>query len=127
LVRGSLLMMTVAVAGSALLVAAGGPFLRWWMRADLGIDRALFWAMAVWILMLALVRVPGLLLNALSVIRFQVVISVIATSLAIALKVWLAPRLGVAGILWGTTVSLLFISIPAAAWRIGRWMKSCQP
>jgi O-antigen/teichoic acid export membrane protein len=127
LVRGSLLMMTVAVAGSALLVAAGGPFLRWWMRADLGIDRALLWAMAVWILMLALVRVPGLLLNALSVIRFQVVISVIATSLAIALKVWLAPRLGVAGILWGTTVSLLFISIPAAAWRIGRWMKSCQP
>jgi O-antigen/teichoic acid export membrane protein len=126
LVRGSMLLVAVAVLGSMVLLAAGGPFLRWWMRADLGIGRNLLWAMAVWIVMLAVARVPLLLLNALSVVRFQVLVCLIATPTAIALKVFLSDRLGVAGILWATTVSLVFITVPAAGWRIGRWMKSVR-
>lgn len=123
LLRGSLLLIGMAVAGSAVLVAAGGPFLRWWLRADLGIGQDLLWAIAAWTVMQAIVRVPGLLLNALWVVAFQVGVGLAGTSTAIALKMLLAPQLGVAGILWGTTASVAVILIPAAMWRIWRWSK----
>jgi len=127
LVRGSMLMFAVAVAGAALLLLAGGPLLRWWMGADMGIGRDLLWAMAFWIVMLALVRVPVLLLNALGIVRFQIVACIIGTSTAIALKVLLSQRLGVAGILWATTISLAILIVPSTVWRIVRWMKSYRP
>jgi O-antigen/teichoic acid export membrane protein len=126
LMRGSALLLGVAAAGSALLVAAGGPLLRGWLRADLGIGADVLWAMAAWILMQALVRVPGLFLNALSVIRFQIFATTAATLAAIGLKLLWAPGFGVAGILWGGTAANLLFVCPAIVWRIGRSFERLQ-
>ncbi len=124
LLRGTALLAALAVAGAAALVGAGEPLLRWWLRADLGIGRDLLWAMAAWIVVQSLVRVPNLLLNATRVVGFQVYVCLIATAIAIALKVILAPRFGVSGILWATAATLAAIVLPAMAWRAGRWMRS---
>jgi O-antigen/teichoic acid export membrane protein len=124
LLRGSALMVGGAVAGAAVLVAVGEPLLRWWLRGDLGIGRGMLWAMAAWIVAQALCRVPALLLNALSVTRFQVAVYSAATVIAFGLKFALAPRLGEAGILWGTAVALTVIAAPALLWRIGVWERS---
>lgn len=121
LFRGPALLAAITIAGSSILLVCGDPLLRWWLHTNLGIGRGLLWAISVWVLAQALVRIPNLLLNALSVLRYQIAVFSLATLLALALKFALAPYLGVAGILWGTTTTVLLIVIPASIWRIWRW------
>jgi O-antigen/teichoic acid export membrane protein len=119
--RGSALLAGATALGSAVLVLYGEPLLRMWLHANLGIGRTLLVAISAWVLAQALIRVPSLLLNALSLIRFQIVVSSIATLIAFAVKFALAPYLGAAGILWGTSIVIFLIGIPASIWRIYRW------
>lgn len=125
--RGSALMVGAAATGSFILLLFGERLLRWWLNADLGIGSTLLWAISVWILAQAVVRVPNLLLNGLSILRYQVVVVVVATLLALGLKFALAPSLGVAGILWGTTATILLVGAPAFFWRIHEWTKRSHP
>ena len=123
LLRSSALLTGVAVAGCTVLVLFGERLLRLWLHANLGIGRTLLWAIAAWIVTQALVRVPFLLLNGLSQIRFQAVLFAIATTAAFVLKFALAGKLGVAGILWGTSLAVLLIAFPAMLWRIRHWAR----
>jgi O-antigen/teichoic acid export membrane protein len=127
LFQGSALLVGLTLAGSALLLLYGERLLRWWLRTDLGITSGLLWAIAAWVVAQAMFRVSNLLLNGLSILRYQIAIFSTATALAWVLKFALAPRLGVAGILWGTTISLFLIIIPASLWRIGRWAATSGP
>lgn len=127
LVRGSALLAGLTLAGSALLLVYGERLLLWWLRTNLGVGRGLLWAISAWVVAQALVRVPNLLLNGLSVLRFQIVVFSIATALAFALKFALAPYLGVAGILWATTTVVFLIVIPASVWRLFRWAMRPAP
>jgi O-antigen/teichoic acid export membrane protein len=121
LLRGSALLVGLTVAGSAVLLAFGERMLHWWLHTNLGIGKGLLWAISAWALSQALVRIPSLLLNGLSMLRYQVVVISIATALALAMKFALAPYFGVAGILWATTTVVFLIVIPANIWRIWRW------
>jgi O-antigen/teichoic acid export membrane protein len=121
LLRGTALLTSAAMAGSFILLLYGKPLLRLWLHTDLGIGRAVLWAISAWIVTQALVRVPILLLNGLSLLRFQIGAFALVTLLAFSLKFALAPYLGVGGILWGTSISILVIAVPASIWRIYRW------
>jgi len=123
LIRGSALLVGISIAGSSFLLVYGRRLLGWWLHQSLGITQSLLWAIAVWVFAQALIRVPCLLLNALSIIRYQIVVSSAALMLALALKLLLSSRLGVAGILWGTTAPFLLIIFPAVTWRIFSWAK----
>ena len=123
LLRGSGMMVCVTGVGSAILIVYGKPLLKYWLHTDLGIDTALLIAISVWIVAQAISRVPALLLNALSIVRYQIVVYMIATTLALALKFALARRIGISGISWATTITILVIVIPAALARIQRWAK----
>jgi len=125
LLRGATLLVGLTVAGSSLLLLFGERLLQWWLGANLGIGSALLWAISAWIVVQALVRVPFLLLNALSVLRYQIAVFSMTTGLAFVLKFALAPYLGVAGILWGTTIAIVLIVVPAIIWRIWRWTVHC--
>jgi O-antigen/teichoic acid export membrane protein len=127
LVRGSALLVGLTVVGSSLLLVYGERLLRLWLHTDLGIGIGLLWAIAAWVLAQALVRIPNLLLNGLSILRYQIAVSSVVTLVAFALKFALAPYLGVAGILWGTSAAVLVIGIPALIWRILRWAAHPTP
>ena len=120
LARGSALVTGAAVAGSAIMILFGHDLLRFWLKRDLGVDQTLLWAMAAWIVSLSLARVQILLLNALQIMRFQIVVFGLTTVVSLTLKVLLAPRYGIAGILLGTAVTIPVIILPAMIWRIGR-------
>jgi O-antigen/teichoic acid export membrane protein len=127
LLRGSALLVGLTLAGSSLLLIFGERLLRWWLHTNLGIGSGLLWAISAWVLAQALVRIPCLLLNGLSVLRYQIAVFSAATLLAFALKFALAPYLGVAGILWGTTIVVFLIVIPASIWRIWQWAMRPSP
>jgi len=127
LLCGSALLVGFTLAGSALLLLYGERLLLWWLHTNLGIRRNLLWAISAWVLAQALVRVPNLLLNGLSALRYQIAVFSFAAALAFALKFALAPHFGVAGILWGTTTVVYLIVIPASIWRIWRWAIRSSP
>ena len=121
LLRSTAMLVGAVAAGSTVLLLYGEPLLRWWLHADLGIGKTLLWAIAAWIMAQALMRVPHMLLNGLSLIRFQIGVFTVTTLLAFALKFTLISSLGVAGILWGTSIAVVVIAVPASIWRIYRW------
>jgi len=127
LLRGSTLLVGVTLAGSVILLSYGGRLLHWWLHGNLEISKGLLWAIAAWILSQALVRVPHLLLNGLSVVRFQIVVFSMTTMAAFGLKFALMHSLGEAGILWGTTVSVLLIAFPFLVFRSFRSLRHPAP
>jgi O-antigen/teichoic acid export membrane protein len=128
LFRGMALLVGSALAGSTVLVVFGGSLLRWWLHSTLEFRPFLLWTMAIWIVVQALSRVPSLLLNGLSILRFQIFTCTIGTIIAFILKFVLVRRVGIEGIMWGTTITAFLIVIPANLWRINRWSKTfAQP
>ena len=123
LARGSLLVTSAAVAGSCVVVLFGSALLQMWLKTNIGIDQSLLWVMGLWIVSVSLVRVQILLLNALRIMRFQIVIFTVATLISVWLKFVLAHRFGIAGILFATAATFPVIILPAMLWRIARWRK----
>jgi O-antigen/teichoic acid export membrane protein len=123
LLRGSALLVALSIAGSCLLLVYGEGLLRWWLHTNLGIGRGLLLAIAAWVVVQSGVRIPVLLLNGLSVLRYQVAAVSAATGVALVMKLALAPYFGVAGILWATTMTTLLVVIPACVWRIRFWAR----
>jgi hypothetical protein len=60
---GTLAVVGLSLAGSAILIAVGRPLLQFWLHGGLALPPALFWAMGGWIVALSVPRVAGLLLN----------------------------------------------------------------
>ncbi len=120
-IRGTAFLAGLALAGSSLLLIFGERLLRLWLHTNLGISEGVLWAISAWIIVMALFRVPGLLLNGLAILRYQIVIAAIFTSVALGLKFVLAPRFGVSGILWSTTSVVFLFALPACMWRIWHW------
>ncbi len=123
LARGSLLVTGAAVAGSSIVVLFGSALLKLWLKTNIGIDQSMLWIMGLWIVSVSLVRVQILLLNALRIMQFQIVIFTVATLISVWLKFVLAPKFGVAGILFATAATFPIIILPAMLWRIARWKK----
>jgi O-antigen/teichoic acid export membrane protein len=121
LLRGTASLVGVSLLGSVILINYGQRLVGLWLHSTLGFDQALLWAISSWVVVQAFVRVPILLLNGLSIIRFQVAAVTTATAIALTLKFILAPHLGVAGILWGTTTTVIIVVIPAFLWRVSTW------
>jgi len=116
--RGMAVLGGLTFGSSVILVVWGERLLHWWLHTNLGIDKGFLIAIAAWIIAQALSRVPNLLLNGLSIVRFQMIVYSIAATFAFGLKFSLAQRFGVSGILWGTTAAMLVLVIPASIWRI---------
>lgn len=117
LFRTTAWVAAAAIAGSAILVAFGHPLLRLWLGTDVGISQGFLWVMALWIVTQSVMRVQILLLNALRVVRLQIIVFGIATAMALALKVVLALIYGPMGILLATAVALPSVVIPLMALR----------
>jgi hypothetical protein len=109
----TVLVTLAALAGSIVIVAFGESALRWFLRRDLGFDARVLWAIFAWEVILAVPRVANLYFNAISVLRFQIAVFVVSTTLAFAIKYALAKPLGIAGILIGTPIAGLVVVWPA--------------
>jgi O-antigen/teichoic acid export membrane protein len=123
IVRAAVLVTACAVGGAALLVAFGQQLMELWLGGGLAVDQGVFWAMAAWIVVPALGRIPDVLLNALGVVWFQVGVALVYAAFAFVLKLTLAPRLGIAGILLATGISYGCTHLPAYLWWVWRWMR----
>ncbi|MDR3450552.1 MAG: hypothetical protein P4M15_12560, partial [Alphaproteobacteria bacterium] len=100
----------------------GAPLLRWWLQQDFHFTPALLWMMAAWIILTSLPQMPGLLLNAVSQLRLQIIILTSAAALSFGLKYLAAPKFGVIGILAVPPLMAALIINPAYFWLASRWL-----
>lgn len=116
LVAGMAAVLVLSIGGSGLLVAFGGPVLRWWLHQDLHLSRALLWAMGVWISGLTLTYIPASLLNAALKLKSQILLLAVAAIIGFTLKFFAARQFGVTGILLVTPVLWFVFVAPIYLW-----------
>ena len=116
LLAGMAAVIILSVSGSGLIIVFGTPALHWWLRQDLHLPPALFWAMAIWIVSMTLTNVPGSVLHAALKLRVQIVILSAAALAGFGIKYLVAKPCGVTGVLLVTPV-LWFVAVgPIYLW-----------
>jgi O-antigen/teichoic acid export membrane protein len=117
--------LNVLITGSAAVafVSAGPIFLHWWIGPDFSPGRLLFAGMAVWALLNCTAGPFFMVLNGANAVRVQVVIFGVFAVVAITLKIILARRIGIAGVVWASVVPYAFLVVPALLWAMGRVMQ----
>ena len=102
----------VSLAGAVVLLTIANPVIGLWLSHDTALPAGLLVANAAWLVLQSVGNVFAMLLNGAGVIRFQIAVSVSYAAIAVALKFWLADRLGMAGIVWGTVASYGLVLLP---------------
>jgi O-antigen/teichoic acid export membrane protein len=120
---GTLAVAVLGGGGSAALVLFGPPAMRVWLHGGLPLPPSLFWAMGAWILALSMPRVAGLLLNAVSILRWQILAVTAAAALGLGLKYVFAAQFGPAGMLAGTALAWLVVVWPGMGLRAWQWTR----
>jgi O-antigen/teichoic acid export membrane protein len=99
------LLLLVATVLSTLLVVFGHQILAAWVGPNIRPSTLLLAALGIWSLITALSMPIAVLLNAASVMKFQVTVVGIAAITNIALSIFLTRRIGVSGVVFGSIVS----------------------
>jgi O-antigen/teichoic acid export membrane protein len=124
--NGTFAVAGISITGSGLLIAFGGPVLRWWLREDLHITQVMLWVMAAWIVMTTLPHMPGLFLHAALRLRPQIFVLSATAIVSFVLKYFAAKSFGVAGILSVSPLLWMFLVSPAYFWLAWCWIAKTE-
>jgi len=102
----------ISLLGAGALLAIANPVIGLWLGQGTVLPVGLLVANAVWLVLQSVGNVFAMLLNGAGVIRFQIAVSLSYAAVAVALKFWLASRLGIAGIVWATVASYALLLLP---------------
>lgn len=103
--RSMLYSMSGTFVIVTLLVLFHRPLVELWVGRTIAVSGVLILGLAAWKLLEAFATPVATLLNALSILRAQILAAVCMALLGLALKLWLAPKLGIPAIVWSTIVS----------------------
>lgn len=103
--RSVIATTTAAVLGATLLVIAGGTIVDIWSRGRVHPHASLLVGLGLWIILGSAGSALSMFLNAAHVVRMQVVCASAMAVANILLSIWLARRIGVSGLIWGTVIS----------------------
>ena len=122
--RSIRLAFGLSLAWCALVLLLHEPLLRLWIGTSIQPSFALLLGMSAWAIASTTFNAVGVLLNGISVMKFQVVVGVVMGVASIALSVFLAWRVGVAGIIWGTVIAYLLCSVLPTVFYVPRVLSS---
>lgn len=114
--------LSIAIGGTLLAVAP--TLLRLWVGPQIHPSAILLIGLASWSVICALSVPVAILLNAATVVRFQVVASSVGCLGNILLSVWLTRRLGVSGVIYGSIISQLLLVLVPYWLYVPRFLKS---
>jgi O-antigen/teichoic acid export membrane protein len=112
----------LGIVMAAIFVLGANWAVSLWLGPAAQVSPSLLWANAVWLVLQSFGVVAAMFLNGATVVRFQIVQAVSFGVLAFALKLVLAPQLGVAGIVWATDIAYGVLVVPLCIWFIRRWL-----
>lgn len=105
--------LAASVIASLALVIGGSWLIRTWTGGAIDPPLQLLVGAAVWAVLSSCFNAIAMLLNAGSVVAFQVILAAVMAIASVTFSVILATRVGLAGIIWGTVIAyILFSAIP---------------
>ena len=111
--RSFLAAVAISAFSSAVLVLAGPQIIRLWVGNVIQPSFILLLGLGIWKVVEAGGNAFAVYLNGAHIVKAQVVIATTTAFAALALKVYLVRRIGVAGLPWGTlTAYLIFAMLP---------------
>ena len=111
--RSIILSTVVATAGAMVFLLAGRLLIKLWSRGAVVPSRGLLLGFAIWIVLASAGTALAMFLNAAHIVKLQVVCSSLMAIANITLSIFLAKKIGVAGIIWGSVISYsAFIVLP---------------
>jgi O-antigen/teichoic acid export membrane protein len=116
----------MAALGAGLLVLFGNSILMLWTHSGLQVSVWLLIGFALWTIMATAGSAISMLLNAASVIRFQVVVAVAMAFTAILAKIVFARLFGPTGIIWGTATAYGLVSLLPTLVYLRRWLRAAR-
>jgi O-antigen/teichoic acid export membrane protein len=121
----SLAMTLLITVPLCTVLAAAGPWiLRVVVGKSLHVPTALFWALAVWGVVLAAWVPMGTLLNGVGSLKLRAPVTVCSSLVNLALSIYLTRRLGVIGVCLGSIITQVAIVGPVSAFLIRNLFKS---
>jgi O-antigen/teichoic acid export membrane protein len=125
--RSFMLAVAVAGGGGLLLVAFGPLLIHLWVRDAVTPSLALLVAFGCWKVVEAGGVSIAMFLNGAHVIRLQLVCGFATAAAAIAMKLLLVPRVGVAGAVWGSAIAFMLLTALPVALQLPRLMRGLGP
>jgi O-antigen/teichoic acid export membrane protein len=108
--------------GAAVLILFAKMILRLWVGSDLHVSYWLLAGFAFWTIMSSFGNAIGMLMNAASIIRFQIVVAIPLAICAVAGKIAFAHWFGINGVIWGTVTAYGLISVLPCVIYIRHWL-----
>lgn len=120
------IMYAVLFSGgaAAVFVIFGHGILQLWVGRGINPSRALLIGFGAWTVMSSAGAAIAVFLNGANVLRFQIGIALLMAITAVFLKILLATRIGVAGIIWGTDLAYFFVALAPCAWFVPSFLKA---
>lgn len=125
--RALVVVVTVSGALCALLILFGDHILEVWVGDAVDVDGGLLAALGLFTVATSLGGALSMLLNAGSIMRFQVFTSALMAIAALTLKVLGAREYGPIGLVMGTTIAYLVFGLIPTAWFVRRWISRGMP
>lgn len=108
------LTLLVSIIPSFVLLIWGGDLIRLWVGSMIVPPFNLYVGLGLWAIINCFSGPIAMFLNGASIIRFQLICAIVMSICNIILSIYLVKKIGVAGAIWGTDISLiLFIIIPS--------------
>jgi O-antigen/teichoic acid export membrane protein len=124
LYRSLVLVTGVSVALSATLIAFGHRIIHLWVGPSVHPSFQLLVALGIMSVLTAVASTVAMLLNGLSIVRFQVIIAALGSVANIVISIYLTRRIGIPGVVYGTIISQFFIGLVPYYWFLRRFVKN---
>lgn len=117
---------TLALGIMVVLGAFGPELCRIWLQRDIGFHATTFGWLAAWILTLGTARLLSTALSAMNVLGFQMGVFGAFIIVSLGMKLALASRFGVDGILLGIVIPGACFLVPALVWKVVGQMRHAE-
>lgn len=120
--RSLVASMGLAAIGSIILVLTGNWIIKLWVGNIIPTSMLLLVGLGIWQVVQAGGFAASMYLNGANAVRVLVIMSVTTAALAIALKIYLVPAIGISGVVWATILSYVFCAgIPTFIFLRRQW------
>jgi O-antigen/teichoic acid export membrane protein len=102
----------ITAVGGTFMFFAITPIAKYWTHGQVHPSTLLLVSLTLWTIVGGIGTVTAMFMNAMNVIRFQLIVASMAALLNLALSIWLTRRIGAVGVVLGSTISVAIFIIP---------------
>ena len=114
------------ISSALILLIFSKPILRIWVGDAVSPSWALLVGLAGWLILYSILNPFAMFMNGVNIINFQVATTVLMTIVNIIVSVVLVQRIGVAGPIWGTVISLSLCVLLPTIWYVIDFIKKME-